>query len=296
MNGPRSSPNSSPGIVNHNTSPFRGAVSSLLVRKDSVWGANISPSPARVPGAFERENGNIGDEEDELDAIDSGDEGFESLGSASSRGVSPEPERVGVVIKTTPSLVAPSVLAAASKLLSSDDDLPGSPVHNGLNGLHVEPDPLAAPDPAHMSQAAFRAHMVAAMERLEKRMGELEARIREDNAKLDVKLASLPASAPVSPVASLNELGSPTTPTQTTMTMDRKQKIVQTGSALILSFFWTTVTRIAKQIATFIYLRRLRKIIITVLFTLTVWAHRKFPGVIYDKVLGPLMDFIFRIL
>lgn len=315
---------SSPGNTNSRSftaslsSPFRG----FLARRESASnvfrGSNTSSStqtlnngasPApKLPGGFADY-----EHEPEIDDTDSaGEEAEEEEEESSTTGGTatpsnvassrePSPARIKTAAATTPSLVNPSVLAAASKLLQDTDDLPPTPssptkapsTTSQASDLEID---ILHPNGTTISTnpAAFRNHMILALERIERRMAAIEDDIKTERNRLDrfvsmsqLQMQNLARSPSPSPVDGVSPGGT---------SLIQRKPILQTGMALILHLIWSGIGKLLKQIAFFVYLRRLRKVLVVVLFRGTMWAQGALPEGLYKYVISPVMDFVFRVI
>jgi hypothetical protein len=79
-----------------------------------------------------------------------------------------------------------------------------------------------------------------------------------------------------SPFGSEDMLVSPASPSSASSSSVAKPLLRGTW-ALIISLLWGGLSKVIRQFAFFIYLRRMRKLIIVVLFNLTMWAQEKWP-------------------
>jgi hypothetical protein len=262
----------------------------------------LGTTPPRLPGAFEADEGNGSEPqtqtETDLDTIDDDEESSATPSASGTANGSPAGKQLA-------GLVHPNVLAAASKLLLSESstELP-SPTPSppsASSEIALEADILHPAGLPAMSSTAFRTHMISALDRIERRMAAIEDDIRQERGRVD-KMFSWGQTRGLSPVrgggspfGSDEMLVSPATPSSAGSGSVAKPLLRGTW-ALILSLLWGGIGKIIRQFAFFIYLRRLRKLIIVVLFNLTMWAQSTWPKGVYRYVVEPVMDVVFRIL
>jgi hypothetical protein len=249
-------------------------------------------TPPRLPGAFETpDENNSSQPPTDLNDIDDDDD--ESSAAPSAANASPAGKLAG--------RVHPNVLAAASKLLLSDElPSPSSSTHS--SEVAMEADILHPSGPSGLpalSQTAFRTHLLTALDRIERRMSRIEDDIRQERGRVD-KMFSWGRERGLSPVRGGSPFGSeemlvsPATPSSGSSGVTKP--LLRGTWALILSLLWGGIGKIIRQFAFFIYLRRLRKMFIVVLFNLTMWAQGSFPEKLYRYLVEPTMDIVFRIL
>ncbi|KAI9027996.1 hypothetical protein DFJ74DRAFT_765966 [Hyaloraphidium curvatum] len=296
------------------TSPLRSAF--MTMRRESVSGANPSLAAwkmqnvvsnvmerQRMPGSFV-----------ESDSIEGGEAPIpfpgpatpirrpSMLGSASASGTS-TPARSSPIPATA--LVNPTLLAAASKLLSAkDDDLvpsPSSPPSGAKLALDLEADIF---HPSNSSSATSLKALKDMLERIEGRLARIEGEVETLRTDRDeARRASLRAA----PAMRIDPGVQRTPTTFGTSPTDSEQSEVTPGGtasrtlargtwALIVSFTWWALGRAWRQFFFFLYLRRLRKFLVVVLFNLTMLAQKRLPEKLYRYVVSPVMEIVFRIL